>query len=234
MSQKSMTAMAEQYLAYRRSLGFKLQTEGRQVTAYAAYAESIGHKGPLTTELALQWARLPRERTPLYWARRLEVVRCFARYLAVFDPATEIPPTKLLGSAHRRPEPYIYSEEEIRGLINAARGLAPRNGLRPQTYAALFGLLACSGARISEALNLEQDDVDLERGLLQVVMSKGQKSRLVPLHPTAVRALKRYVGCRQRLHPAPQIPSFFLGERGAPLRYSTVRSTFKMLRNQLG
>ena len=234
MNKKTMMYMAEQYLDHRRSLGFKLRVEGRQVLAFAAYADKVSPQGPLTTELALKWARLPEAAASLHWARRLEVVRCFAKYLAVFEPETEIPPGKLLGTAHRRQEPYIYSEEQIRSLVQGAHSLPPRNGLRPKTYAVLFGLLACSGLRISEALKLGQEDVDLAEGLLQINESKSHKSRLVPLHPTAVTELKKYEQFRQGRFPHPKIPAFFLGERGMPLCYSTVRHTFTRLREQLG
>lgn len=160
----SLTALAQQYLKYRRDLGFQLKIEGEQVLAFAAYADSSGHKGAISTELALKWARLPEGVSTLYHARRLEVVRCFAKYAAIFDEATEIPAKGLLGKAHRRVQPHIYSEAEIRKLMQAASGLSPTRGLRPQTYVALFGLLASTGLRISEALRLNRNDVDWEEG----------------------------------------------------------------------
>ena len=90
---------------------------------FARYVDRVGHSGPLTTELAVRWARLPIGASPLYQAWRLEVVRCFARHRAIFDPATEIPAERLLGSAHSRTEPYIYSEAELSTLLASARQL---------------------------------------------------------------------------------------------------------------
>ena len=90
-----------------------------------------GHRGPLTTELAVRWARLPAEASPLYQARRLEVVRCFARHRAIFDPATEIPPEGLLGSAHRRTDPPHLLGGRIGGP--AGRGPATPIADRPAT-----------------------------------------------------------------------------------------------------
>jgi hypothetical protein len=108
MSQSTpMVRLVEEYLDYRRRLGYQLRIEGQMLLEFARYADRSGHCGPLTTEFAVRWARLPAEAAPLYQARRLEVVRCFARYRAVFDPATEIPPKGLLGSAHRRTTPHI-------------------------------------------------------------------------------------------------------------------------------
>ena len=96
----TMTLLAKQYIAMRRRLGYQIRTEGRQLLVFAHWADRIGHRGPLTIDIALRWARLPKKATPLYWARRLEVVRCFARHLAILDPRTQIPPQRLLGPAH--------------------------------------------------------------------------------------------------------------------------------------
>ena len=159
-----MVDLVEEYLDYRRRLGFQLRIEGQMLLEFARYADRSGHSGPLTTELAVRWARLPAEAAPLYQARRLEVVRCFARHRAIFDPATEIPPEGLLGSAHRRTTPHIYSEAELSALLAAARRLPSPTGLRPRTYATLIGLLSCTGLRISEALKLSRGDVDWGQG----------------------------------------------------------------------
>ena len=114
---RTMVEMANEYLTYRRQLGFQLRIEGEQLLRFASFVDEQGHVGPLTTAIALQWARLPEDATPLYQARRLEVVRCFSRYLAIFDENTEIPPTRILGKAHRRIRPHIYSETEISALF---------------------------------------------------------------------------------------------------------------------
>lgn len=231
--QKTMSEWAQEYLAYRRALGSALRIEGAQLLKFAAYADALEHTGPLTVELALQWARLPKHADPLYWARRLEVVRGLARYLSLFDPATEIPPAKLLGAAHRRNQPHVYSDDELHALLRGAASLSPANGLRPQTYTALFGLLACTGLRISEALRLDQTDTDLDAGILTVRLTKFRKSRLVPLHPSAAEALRQYAACRDAYHPVSHSPAFFIGEVGNRLVYSTVRHAFNQVRSQL-
>jgi integrase len=227
-----MLRLADEYLAHRRGLGFALRIEGQLLLRFAAYADRTGHRGPLTTELAVRWARLPQEATPAYWARRLGIVRCFARYRAAFDAQTEIPPQRLLGEAYHRVTPHIYSEAELAALLEAARRLPPETALRPHTYATLFGLLACTGLRLSEALKLTLSDVDWQQGLLTIRQSKFRKSRLVPLHPSALKALQVYAERRARFFPlAPE--GFFISARGTPLRPATARGTFTRLRDQL-
>ena len=199
-----MINFAEEYLEYRRRLGFQLRIEGQMLLEFARYADRSGHFGPLTTDLAVRWARLPAKAVPLYQARRLEVVRCFARHRAIFDSATEIPPEGLLGSAHRRTVPHIYSDAELSILLSAARRLPSMSGLRPQVYATLIGLISCTGLRISEALKLSRRDVDSDDGVLTIRESKFHKSRLVPLHASAVQALKRI---REVSGPLPSDPA---------------------------
>lgn len=228
----SMVKMVREYLAYRRNLGLELRCPGQYLLEFAKYVDRTKHRGHLTTALALRWAQLPKA-TLVHQAQRLEAVRSFAKYRAIFDPKTEIPPTGLLGPAHFRTTPHIYSEEELSVLLAAAWSLPPPSNsllpgkvLRPHTYFTLFGLLACTGLRLSEALNLTRPDVDWEQGVLTVRMTKFRKSRLVPMHPTATRAMRRYAKLRDRLHPLPQTAAFFVTAQGKALSRGTAHSTF--------
>jgi integrase len=230
----TMLSLVQEYLDYRKGLGFRLRSEGQLLLRFAEYADHLGHQGPLTIALAVQWAKLPSQAAPLYWARRLEVVRVFAEYRAAFDARTEIPPRRMLGPAHRRTAPYIYSPEEIGQLLAAARAIRPVTGLRPQTYTTLFGLLACTGLRISEAVKLDRADVDLARGLLMIRQTKFHKSRIVPLHPSTTEVLAKYARFRDQYHPTAQTTAFFLTEWGWSLNAQMAQTTFRKLRKQLG
>jgi integrase len=232
-STPSMVDLAREYLAHRRGLGYQLDSAGPLLLRFAEYADRSGHSGPLTTELAVRWARLPAARSPGYLARRLDVVRGFARYRAIFDPLTEVPPVGLIRPSHQRRTPYVYTDAEVSALIAAARALPPAGGLRPHTYAAFFGLLACTGLRVSEALKLARQDVDWGQGVLTVRRTKFRKSRLVPLHPSAALALRGYAELRDRFHPAPPSEAFFLTRRGTPLQRATLGVVFWRLRKQL-
>lgn len=234
MSAPTLVNLAEEYLAFRRGLGFAMRVEGAELLRFARYAGSIGHHGPITTDLAVRWAKLPKDADPLYWARRLDIVRRFAKHRVLFDAATEVPPDRMLGPSYRRRSPHIYSEGEIAALLRAAAGLGPTGGLRPHTYVTLFGLLASTGLRISEAVRLTREAVDLDAGVLTISETKFHKSRLVPLHPTTTAALRRYAARRDRYHPLVCLPAFFLTERGTSLKDWRVRMTFTALRESLG
>jgi integrase len=229
----TMVKLAKDYLAYRRQLGYELRHVGRLLQQFARYADRNGHRGPLTVQLAIRWAKLPRKAPRSYWARRLGLVRGFAKYCAILDPDTEIPSPDAFGQGYCRITPYIYSAAEIAALVAAARKLPPRKSLRPHTYATLFGLLACTGLRLREALNLTRLDVDWKQGLLTIRQTKFRKFRLVPLHPTAVSAMRSYAQVRDRLNPAPRTNAFFVTVRGTRLSDATVRGAFAQLRKQL-
>jgi integrase len=223
---RTMLSRAQAYLAYRRALGYELQNEGVRLLNFARYTDGLGHRGPLTTELAIRWACLPPKADRRYWASRLEIIRRFARHLLLSEPKTQVPPRHLLGPAYRRNPPHLYSSGEIQHLLRHAGQLKGR--LRSHTFQTLLGLLACTGLRISEALNLKTSDVDLEQLVVVVRQSKWGKSRLVPLHPTALPPLRAYVHRRHKLFPLAE--QFFLSERGVGLTYTTVRRTFLQLR----
>lgn len=231
----SMQHLVQEYLDERRGLGFALTITGAQLLAFARFADAAGHRGPLTRELITSWARDRAKRaTPLTWSRRIEVMRPFAKHRARVEPGTYVPDADTFGRSRRRLAPHIYTDREVTDLLAAAGRLSPKGTLRPATYRALFGLIAATGLRLSEALRLECDDVDLDAGVLTVRQTKFAKSRLVPLHPTTVRALKQYLALRRRYLPTAQGGTFLASARGTALAKRTVHWVFDRLRKQLG
>jgi integrase len=225
-----MITKVQKYLEMKRNLGFAMQIEGEELLRFARYAQNVGHTGPLTVEIAVQWAQSSSGRR-IYHARRLDMVRRFARYMKLSDPETEIPLEGLLGPSYQRISPYIYSKKEVSALIGACRQLTPVNGIRPHSHATLFGLLACTGMRISEALRLSIDDFDQNQGVITVIKSKFHKSRLLPLHPSCTKALIVYKVLRQKRHPSTR--AFFVTELGTSLKYLKVLMTFRMIAKRL-
>ena len=186
----------------------------------------------ITTKLAVAWATLPADRHAS-WALRLTDVRGFARHLANINPQTEVPPAGILPPL-KRAKPYVYSHSEIDALLTAALALPPATGLRRWTYHYLFGLIAVTGVRLSEAISLHRDDADLDAGVLTIRQSKFGKSRLVPLHPTTCAALRKY-GERREAHLGSQCgPHFFVAERGGRLIHQYVHRVFWRLSREIG
>jgi site-specific recombinase XerD len=221
----SISARAQDYLAMRRSLGFKLRGDGRMLTDFATRLDDAG-QATITISAALAWAAEPQQAAPAHWRRRLSVVRGFARHLATLDPACQIPPADLLAAPSHRPPPYIYSAEEIAALIHAAGTIgAP---LPAATLQALISLIAASGLRVGEALALDRGDAGLDTAMLTVT-GKNDQTRLVPLHPSTASMLAGYARRRDQLCPHRASPAFFITSTGQRVQQRGVAETFARL-----
>jgi integrase/recombinase XerD len=221
------------YLSYRRGLGFSLTAESLYLPQFARFAEQQ-HASRLTTQLAMDWACSSMSQTAITRSNRITRLRDFARYCQKFDPGGEIPPVGLFGRTRRRLVPHIYTDQELAELLDATSKLRPRDGLRPLTYRTIYGLLASCGLRIGEAIRLARTDVDLDSGVLSISGTKRHKSRFVPLHSSAVRALETYAYQRDRTVPSPQSRHFFLLDNGQSPTRRRVCCALHRLADELG
>jgi integrase/recombinase XerD len=224
----------QDYLAMRRALGFRLHDAGVGLQDFVSFLERK-RSSHITTRLALEWAQRPATSQPAHWAQRLTFVRGFARYRSATDPRTELPPWGLLPFRPKRARPYLYTHDEICALLKASLDLSPNDALRRWTYNGLLGLLAVSGLRVSEALSLRLNDVDLHNAVLTVHGTKFGKSRLVPLHISTRRMLSAYKARRSRYMEGQRASDyFFISKRGNRLDGAEVRRTFYVLSRQTG
>ena len=233
------------YLALRRGLGFKLsrnETRLRQFLTFLAQRKATH----ITTKLALQFAMADTRLTPRTMAMRLSAVRGFARHLSGDEPKTEVPPCDLLPAKSVRATPYLYSEVEIVRFLRAVRRHPSWQRFpgpwwqRCQGWSryCFFALLALTGMRVSEVRNLRDADVDWNEGVLTIRQTKFAKSRLVPLHPTMLHALRTFVRHRDRFfanvrpHLTPQ--RLFVTSCGTPLAISVPGRIFLLISRQIG
>jgi integrase/recombinase XerD len=221
------------YLAMRRALGFKLCSDGTGLSSFVSFMEEA-QADYITISQALAWAQIPASVQPAQWAKRLTFVRGFARYCSAIDNRTEVPPTGLLPFDHQRPVPYLFTNEDIRRLLQACLSLRAKDGLRSHTLHCLFGLLSVTGLRISEALGLLLEDVDLGESVLTIRSSKFGKSRLVPLHDSTVTVLEDYRERREQFLAGKQVAHWFVNPRGERLGYDAVLGVFHRLTNRIG
>ena len=237
----TLQALVERYLDERHRLGFSARTQAYALRSFARHVHAVGHVGPITVEVMAEWAHSDSRASsdPRTWARRLKLLRSFIRWLVQFEPGCEVPDDAIFGRLPERLAPHIYSEQEIIDLLAAARQLGPSLGLRGIVYETLFGLLASTGMRISEALALTNADADLKQGMLTIHLTKFGKSRQVPLHPSTAEALRLYRGrCDLAGVSAQDEAPFFVGtrgqRRGMPLGERQVHRVFIELRERLG
>jgi len=222
-----LMAHVERYISLRQTLGFQLRELSGSLRAFARFAANRNDTH-VRASTAMGWAADAPSMHACYI--RLRNVVHLARFLHAEDPTHEVPPNPFHASTQRR-LPYIYSPGEIAQLVGAAGRLRESYPLRRQVYATLLGLIAATGLRISEALGLRLHDV-LPDGVLQICRTKFGKSRLVPLHPTVLDALQRYLEHRRRL--AVTDDHVFLSARNRRISSRTVDYTFQRIRRLAG
>jgi integrase len=225
----SLRSSLEEYLAVRRAVGYKLLTAERLLSQFLDYLEEHG-EARITIEHALAWATLPGGHAG-YHAHRWQTVRRFARYLHAADPEVPVPPAGLVSGRSRRATPYLYSDEQIAALLAAAEILGTAH--RTATFRTLIGLLVVTGMRIGEAIALDRDDLDRRHGVLTVTGKYG-KTRELPLHPSTVEALRRYLRRRDRPPSPSGERALLISETGTRLLAANVQHAFGRLRAHAG
>lgn len=225
---KTLRESVTDYLAMRRSMGYKVEGLTKLLTSFVAYSESRGVER-VQKEIALEWAtsKMKVEVTDALIARRMDAVRIFARHQHALDPATEIPEETVCHRRYRPKAPNVFTQEEINSLVVAALSLGPQ--FKAKTWQTLIGLLATTGMRPGEAVRLSIDDIDLSTKVIQVLDTKFGKSRLVFLHPSTATVLEQYLRIRaDRIGTgAASTPMMLLNSRGTALDANSLNRVFK-------
>lgn len=216
----SLQSSLGRYIDFRKRAGFVMNKESLALPSFAEFMSANG-AAHITTRRAIEWATLPADADPFWWSSRLTMVRGFARFRSAEDPLTEIPPVRSLRHRYHRVPPRVLSDGDLERLLVAAKRLPSLKGLRSMTFYTLFGLIAVTGMRPGEPLRLKTTDVDLSSGVITVCASKG-RTRIVPIHRTAVDALRLYAAQRRRLVPFARDDAFFVTELGSAMCHSTL------------
>lgn len=230
---KPLTLLVQEYLSLRRSLGFKLISTEYVLRWFLAFMEDE-HETHIKTETVLRWVHASKAVAPPQRGPRFAIVRKFAQYAHALDPEHEVPPYRLLSPRPGRANPHIYSQGEILRLLEACLAIQSSKGLCRYTCYTIFGLLAVTGMRISEATSLAHDDVDLSGGIITIRKGKFNKTRRIPVHDSTIAALGEYVRHKDQIYPNSQSSAFFLSDSGAPLTSAVLRPMFLSLSRRIG
>lgn len=228
----SLLLELQRYLKIRRNLGYDLSTSERILKQFVSFLETK-NETYITSDLFLQWKQVFGKASKNTWGKRLGVVRIFASWLHSMDSRHEIPPQALIPIHYRRKSPYIYTDDEISCIIEAASLLPSRNGFRAITYPAFFGLVSVTGLRISEAISLNNKDVDLQYGIITLYKGKNGKDRILPVTECTKNQLKEYSRKRDRLLGQTPDP-FFVSDEGIRLTDCAVRYNFAVVGKMIG
>ena len=226
----TLRADVADYLTMRRAMGFKVEGLGKLLVSFATFCEARGATH-VRSDLALEWAttRIKVPVTDALIARRMDAVRIFARHQHALDPATQIPAETICTRRYRSEEPNVFTDDQVLALLAAADTVAPR--FRALTWRTLIGLLATTGIRPGEACRLTLADVDVANGVVQVLHTKFDKSRLVFIHPTTATVLDDYLQARRHWvgTAARACPAVFVNSRRQALNPDGLSGTFRQI-----
>lgn len=229
----TLRARLDEYLMMRRALGFQLNDVERQVGLFCTWLEARGQTTTFTVDEAVAWARLNPDAHPSWWSTRLSLVRRFAGYLNANDVDVPVIPAGLLQARKPRAVPFIYSQDDLDALLGAC-GRVFSDERIAATMRIAIGLLAATGLRIGEALNLRVGDIDHVNDLLVIKAAKSGE-RLVPIHPTTTAALIDYIALPERAatHPDPDGP-VFVTANGTGYVYVSFQAMFRRVGEAAG
>lgn len=223
-----LNKMIKRYVEEHQIMGFKFRSQNYLLQHFAAFARKQGDKY-IRTKTVLEWSKQapsqPQRRN------RLLTVRRFAIKMQSEHMQHEVPPPDAFGrETFKRRLPHILSSAELKELLIASLKIKPLNTNRPIIYTTLLSLLAATGLRVSEGLNLNLDDITVD-GLV-IRSTKFRKDRLVPLHESSGKAIQDYL--RYRIKCTTDHNALFISDTGKRLSYSIVNNIFLRLTRSIG
>lgn len=231
MKTKTIASWINEYLAYRRGLGFQLPYVEAILREFVRFADQRGYRGPLRRHWVEEFTYAPQGVASAYYARRLAILHKFAFFWSSYDARVEVPPPPLPHPGYRRKSPYIYSDAEVSRMVEWARSLRTNAPLIGESQATLIGLMASTGLRTSEAIGLRDRDILWDRGELFIRDSKNRASRLLPVDPSTLAALRNYVQRRDRVFRGHSSGALFVNAHGG--KWSKISATHRFDRLRL-
>jgi len=226
----ALAAYLYQFVEEKRALGYRYRTPARWLVSFDRFLLAQGITTPdLPKEVIGAWAcRRPHESIPTQ-QNRIRMVHQFCLFLIRRGFSPYLPGGHLVPRGHSPFLPYIFTQEQVSRFLTAAAQIRPslHSPRREVMLPLIFRLLYGCGLRSGEARHLQIRDVDLVRGLLVIREGKFRKDRLVPIAPSVVARLERYLAVHARgkkpddlLFPAPD---------GGPLAPQTLHEAFRRL-----
>jgi integrase/recombinase XerD len=230
---KSLKDAVKEYIDYRCNLGFVLRNDKSILNQFVAYMK-VKRAIHVTNVHAIAFAKLNPQVSRVRWAVRLGSIRRFAKYWSPMDTHTEISTQCLGPSTYQRKAPYIYSDDEIRRILERCKTSSSTSEIERYSYFIWYGLMVLTGMRIGEVSRLDRNDLNLVEGAITIHNSKFKKSRHIPLHQSTVKILDGYLNYRDHHIPKPKTSRLFIDSQGAALSIDRVRKTFRRLLIEVG
>lgn len=231
MLSNRISKQSEDYLIYKRSLGFLLTNYESVLMKFVNYSLQQKYNGPLTREIVFQWLSTF-SATDKTLGRKIEVIRPFSKYVASLDKEAEVISDRIFRNVHDRPTPYVYTEDEVLILMKACESLYSPDQIRAKTIAVVIGLLWSCGLRPSEPVKLLCKDVDLKNCILYIRNTKFHKERYIPLDYSVTQQLVKYLNWIESILGERQADDpFFYTTGGKALKERSLHYAFKLIRS---
>ena len=225
----------DRFVRLRQSTGRDYRDQAYLLQRFDRFVVEQQRQSPrITRALTERYQRSLSDLSPRTRYNRFSVVRLFCQYLALDDPQSFVPEPLRHVSSRGAYVPYIYTSEQIRALLEAARALGPAHSLRPRTIETFLGLLYTTGMRTGEALGLNLEDAHVDRQALYVRQGKFRKDRWLPLDPSTDRALHVYLQRRTRHGRSAPGDPLLINTAGRRLSYSSAHQTWRRLLDRVG
>jgi integrase/recombinase XerD len=225
-AEMNLSKALKDYMKIRTYSGFKLRSVKNVLEKFITFMK-INKSSHITVTEALNFSTKSKKCSSFEHSRKLRIIRQFSIYVKMFDFKTEIPPKDALPVSYQRRTPYIYTKEEIIGVLNACIKIKSSNSFYPLTFYTLFGLVSVTGMRTQEAINLERSSIDMDLGIITINGTKFNRSRKIPIHSTTIQALKEYDKERDKAFKNHISSYFFVNNVGKKLVSSTVQKIYR-------
>lgn len=187
-----ISTLVEDYIEFKRSLGFELKIIAKRLRKFASYTRSIDYDGYITKDIVLKWICKGTDSQKTR-GRRLEIFLPFLKFAHLKDESNAIISSQIFSNARQRPNPHIYNESEVLDLIRKCEDLYSPDQLRTKSMQLALGLLWSTGMRPNEVVSLKYKDIDFENSLIKIRDTKLHKDRIIPIHKTVLGKIKEYI-----------------------------------------
>jgi integrase/recombinase XerD len=222
--------LMKEFVKEKRSMGFSYDTEERLLGQFDRFIVANGFDdGTFERPLISGFSRQLPSEGKNYRNKRMVVIRQFAYYLLSMGMTACVPES---GGPSEKPMPYLMDNQELSEFFSCVDRYSPhrkQDQMFAIEYSCLFRVIYCCGLRISEACNLRCDDVDLSKGILRILHSKGDKDRMVYLSEDCCQLCRSYDVAM--INYLPSRLWFFPGKKHKSLPITSADAKFKYFWN---
>ena len=228
--------LIERFIEYRKASGsWNEPCYGLNIKLFDHFcADNYQLSTVLTQEMVDVWCAKRDTETNRSYETRTRVIRTFINYLRCRELSDVLPPAVL------RPEPqtylpYAFEEDELKRFFHVCDSIQPYLGrrasvIRKFTVPVFFRLLYSTGMRTTEARLLRTENVDLERGVIDIQRSKGYDQHYIAMHDTMTNLMTKYNQAISELQPSRAY--FFQSSKGPHYSRDWVQDNFRALWNK--